>query len=195
VNTVKYGIHLGERDLMDVFEAIERRHSVRAYLPDPVPEEKLARVLEAGRLAPSAANVQPWHFVVVKDVEKRNRLAGGGKWAGFLAEAPIAIVGCGDKEASPKWCVVDTTIALENMVLAATGEGLGTCWIGSFVEAEVKKLLNLPDKYCVVAILSLGFPREKVDLTGKLVRLVKPRKKIGEIVSLDTFGTGFSEKP
>jgi nitroreductase len=81
------------------------------------------------------------------------------------------------------------------MVLAATGEGLGTCWIGSFVEAEVKKLLNLPDKYCVVAILSLGFPREKVDLTGKLVRLVKPRKKIGEIVSLDTFGTGFSEKP
>ena len=63
---------------MDVFEAIERRHSVRAYLPDPVPEEKLARVLEAGRLAPSAANVQPWHFVVVEDVEKRNRLAGGG---------------------------------------------------------------------------------------------------------------------
>ena len=180
---------------MDVFEAIERRHSVRAYLPDPVPEDKLARVLEAGRLAPSAANVQPWHFVVMKDAEKRNRLAEGGKWAGFLAEAPIAIVGCGDKEASPKWCVVDTTIALENMVLAATGEGLGTCWIGSFAEADVKKLLNLPDKYCVVAILSLGFPCEKVDLTGKLVRLVKPRKKMGEIVSLDTFGTGFSEKP
>ena len=195
MNTVKYRVHLGERDLMDVFEAIERRHSVRAYLPDPVPEDKLARVLEAGRLAPSAANVQPWHFVVMKDAEKRNRLAEGGKWAGFLAEAPIAIVGCGDKEASPKWCVVDTTIALENMVLAATGEGLGTCWIGSFAEADVKKLLNLPDKYCVVAILSLGFPCEKVDLTGKLVRLVKPRKKMGEIVSLDTFGTGFSEKP
>jgi len=162
---------------MDVFEAIERRHSVRAYLPDPVPQEKLARVLEAGRLAPSAANVQPWHFVVVKDAEKRNRLAEGEKWTGFLAEAPIAIVGCGDKEASPKWCIVDTTIALENMVLAATGEGLGTCWIGSFVEAEVKKLLNLPDKYCVVAILSLGFPREKLDLERKLLKTARPERE------------------
>jgi len=195
VNTVKHGVHLGEWHLMDVFEAIEKRHSVRAYLADPVPEEKLARVLEAGRLAPSAANVQPWHFVVVNDAEKRNRLAGGGKWAGFLAEAPVAIVGCGDKEASPKWCVVDTTIALENMVLAATGEGLGTCWIGSFVEAEVKKLLNLPDKYCVVAILSLGFPREKLDLERELLRTARPRKRMGEIASLDTFGAGFSEKP
>ena len=84
MNTVKYRIHLGERDLMDVFEAIERRHSVRAYLPDPVPQEKLARVLEAGRLAPSAANVQPWHFVVVKDAEKRNRLAEGENGRDFL---------------------------------------------------------------------------------------------------------------
>ena len=180
---------------MDVFEAIERRHSVRAYLADPVPEEKLARVLEAGRLAPSASNVQPWHFVVVKDAEKRKRLAGGGRWAGFLVEAPIAIVGCGDKEASPKWCVVDTTIALENMVLAATGEGLGTCWIGSFAEADVKKLLGIPDKYCVVAILSLGFPREKLDLARNLLRTARPRKKMEEIASLDRFGAGFSEKP
>ena len=104
-------------------------------------------------------------------------------------------MGCGDKEASPKWCIVDTTIALENMVLAATGEGLGTCWIGSFVEAEVKKLLNLPDKYCVVAILSLGFSREKLDLERKLLKTARPRKKMGEIASLDTFGTGFPEKP
>src|SRR4030042_4225141 len=97
---------------MDVFEAIERRHSVRAYLADSVPEEKLARALEAGRLAPSASNVQPWHFGVVKDAEKRKKLAGGGKRAGFLVFAPVAIVGCGDKEASPKGCVVDTRIAL-----------------------------------------------------------------------------------
>ena len=144
---------------MDVFEAIQKRRSVRAYKSTPIPEEKLMKILEAGRLAPSASNIQPWHFIVVKDPEKRKKLA-KSKWARFLAEAPVVIVGCGNQKASPKWFMVDVAIAMQNMVLAATGEGLGTCWVGSFNEKEVKELLKIPENYRVIALLAVGYPRE-----------------------------------
>lgn len=138
---------------MDVFEAIQKRHSIRAYESSPVPEEKLIKILEAGRLAPSASNIQPWHFIVVRDAEKRKRLA-KARWAKFLAEVPLVIVGCGNQKASPKWFTVDVAIAMQNMVLTATAEGLGTCWIGSFDEGEVKKLL----KFRKIIELSLCWP-------------------------------------
>lgn len=173
---------------MAVFETIQKRHSVRAYLPNHVPKDKLERILEAARLAPSAGNVQPWHFIVVTDIQKRRVLSEGGRFAKFLAEAPVVIVGCGDKEASPKWYVVDMAIAMQNMVLAATGEGLGTCWVGSFNEEQVKRLLNIPEKFGVVALLSVGYHREKLDLTAKAVHFFRRKKKLEKIVSLEEFG-------
>ena len=88
---------------MEVFEAIRRRKSVRAYAPTPVPKEKLERILEAARLAPSAENRQPWYFIVVTDPDKRKRIAKSGIFARFLAKSSIVIVGCGDRKASPKW--------------------------------------------------------------------------------------------
>jgi len=121
---------------MDVFEAIEKRRSIRNYEPTPVPREKLEKILEAARLAPSASNVQPRHFIVVTDVEKREALS-GGMFASFLKQAPVVIVACGDEKKAPKWHAIDVAIAVENMVVAATGEGLGTCWIGSFDENKV----------------------------------------------------------
>ena len=172
---------------MDVFEAIKKRRSVRAYESKPVPEEKLMKILEAGRLAPSAGNIQPWHFIVVRSAEKRKRLA-KARWAKFLAEAPVVIVGCGDQKASPKWFMVDVAIAMQNMVLTATNEGLGTCWVGSFNEDEVKELLKIPENHKVVALLAVGYPREKLDLTGKILHLVRRRKKLEEIVSFEEFG-------
>jgi len=176
---------------MEVFEAIQTRRSIRSYLPDEVPEEKLARILEAARLAPSASNRQPWHFVVVRDAEKRKRLSEGGVFARFLHESPVVIVGCGNKWASPKWYVVDTTIAMQNMVIAATGEGLGTCWIGSFTEKQVKDMLEIPSGFTVVALLAIGYPREEKGLLSKTVRLIKARKKLGEIVSVEKFGNHY----
>ncbi|HPC27687.1 MAG TPA: nitroreductase family protein, partial [Candidatus Methanomethylicus sp.] len=80
---------------MDVFVAVKSRRSVRSYLPDPVPKEKLDRILESARLSPSAMNRQPWHFVVVTDSVKRKALS-SGHFAHFLEEAPVVIVGCGD---------------------------------------------------------------------------------------------------
>src|SRR4030065_1559466 len=145
---------------MEVHQAIEVRKWVRSYLSKPVPEDVLTRVLEAGRLSPSAVNHQPWHFIVVTDPAKRNDMTDGPN-AKFLAESPVVIVGLGDKNKSPKWHVVDTTIALQTMVLAATEEGLGTCWIGSFYQDSIRKLLNVPDNYVIVAMLAVGYPREK----------------------------------
>ncbi|MEM2105981.1 MAG: nitroreductase family protein [Candidatus Bathyarchaeia archaeon] len=173
---------------MDVFEAVQQRRSVRAYDSTPVPKDKLMKILEAARLAPSAGNVQPWHFVVVTDYEKRRKIAESGRFARFLAEAPVVIVGCGDERASPKWYVVDVAIAMQNMVLTATSEGLGTCWIGDFDEKLVKELLRIPENYHVVALLAVGYSREKFDIQGKILHLVRRRKKLKNIVSFEEFG-------
>lgn len=172
---------------MEVFEAVQKRRSIRAYESTPIPEDKLMKILEAGRLAPSAGNIQPWHFIVVRDAEKREKLA-RARWAGFLAQSPVVIVGCGDRKASPEWFMVDVAIAMQNMVLTATSEGLGTCWVGSFNESEVKEMLKIPENYRVVALLALGYPRRKIDLVGKVLRLARRRKKLEEIVSFEEFG-------
>ncbi len=171
-----------------MFEAIRRRRSVRAYATTPVPKKKLEVALEAARLAPSAENRQPWYFVVVTDPEKRKQIARSGMFARFLKEAPAVIVGCGDMKASPKWHVIDVAIAMQNMVLAATAEGLGTCWVGSFNEGLVRRLLKLPERFKVVALLAVGYPREKSDLTAKFVHLVHRRKKLEEIVGFEEYG-------
>ena len=171
---------------MKVFEAVQSRRSIRAYEPRPVPEDVLSRILEAGRLAPSANNRQPWHFIVVKDPEKKKVLS-AGKYAHFLVDTPVVVVGCGDAELSPRWYAVDVTIALQNMVLTATEEGLGTCWIGSFDEDPVRKCLNVPERYKVVAMLAMGYPKDKLDIGAFLVRS-KNRKALKEITSTEEFG-------
>jgi nitroreductase len=180
---------------MDVFEAIQKRHSVRAYLPDALPQDKLERILEAARLAPSAGNTQPWHFLVVTDQQTREKLSKGGGFARFVAEAPVVIVGCGNRKASPNWYVVDTAIALQNMVLAATAEGLGTCWVGSFDEGQVRGLLKIPEDFDVVALLTIGYSSEKLDLGSKMLGLIRKRKKLEEIASLGEFGKPFVQQP
>jgi nitroreductase len=178
---------------MEVFEAIRKRHSVRSYLPDEVSSEKLEKMLEAARLAPSAGNIQPWHFIVVSDRQKRKQLS-KGRYAKFLVESPVVLVGCGDKKASPNWHVVDTAIAMQNMVLTATSEGLAACWIGSFNENQVKELLSIPEKFRVIALLAVGYRREKLELSSKVLHFFRRRKKLQKIVSLEEFGKGYSIK-
>ena len=175
---------------MDVFEAVQQRRSIRAYESTPVPKEKLDKILEAARLAPSASNIQPWHFIVVTDSEKRKKLADNGRYAKFLTESPVVIVGCGDQETSPRWYVVDVTIAMQSMVLTATSEELGTCWVGSFDEKQVKEMLKIPESFRVVALLALGYPREKSDLGRKLIKAIRRRKQLEEIVSYEEYTHG-----
>ena len=180
---------------MEVFEAIQKRKSVRSYEPTPVPDEKLRKVLEAARLAPSAGNFQPWRFIAVLDPQKRRKIARGCRFGHFLAESPVVIVGCGDQKASPHWYAIDTCIAMENLVLAATGEGFGTCWIGAFNEKTIREMLKIPSHLKIVALLALGYPREKLSISAKLAHLIRPRKRLDRIVFLEEYGEKFPAPP
>lgn len=171
---------------MDVFEAIKARRSVRTYLPKEVPKSVISKILEAGRLSPSSMNLQPWHFIVVTDADKRKDLS-EGQYAKFLVDSPLVIVGLSDRKRSPKWHMVDTTIALQTMVLAATAEGLGTCWVVSFYEDRVKKLLKVPDDFTIAAMLAVGYPREREEAVTGSVR-PKNRRPAKDIFSYEEFG-------
>lgn len=172
---------------MDVFEAIHKRKSARAYEATPVSKETLGVVLEAGSLAPSAKNIQPWHFIVVTDKNKRKRLS-KGTYAKFLSEVPAVIVLCGDEEASPDWYIVDVALAGENMVLAATNEGLGTCWVGSFDEKDVQNQLGIPANMRVVALMAIGYAKEKESIARRILSRVQRRKSLNEITSWEMYG-------
>ena len=126
---------------MDIYEAIKERTSIRAYKNEEVDEKKIERILEAARMAPSGKNGQPWTFIVVRNEETRKRLVPACKNQAFVGEAPVVIVACGHEERAYQkmggyWnsTPVDIGIALEHLMLAAAAEGLGTCWIGAFIE-------------------------------------------------------------
>jgi nitroreductase len=172
---------------MDVYDAVQQRRSIRAYQEKPVEREKLEKIMEAARLAPSARNVEPWHFIVVTDKKKRNALS-EGLYAKFVIQAPVVIVACGDKKASPDWCEIDVGLAVENMVLTAVGEGLGTCCVGSFNEQHVKELLKIPANLEVLVMLVVGYSGEKLDLSSKILNLVRTRKTLSEIASEEEYG-------
>jgi nitroreductase len=172
---------------MDVFEATQQRRSIRNYQDKPVEREKLERILEAGRLAPSAKNLEPWHFIAVTDPGKRKGLS-GGTWAKFLTQSPLVIVACGDKKASPDWYAIDVALAVENMVLVATSLGLGTCCVGSFNEKDVKTALKIPENYEVLVMLAVGYPGNHMDLSSKLLNIVRKRKSLSDVASEEEYG-------
>jgi nitroreductase len=149
---------------VEVYDLIRIRKSVRSYLNKPVEKEKLDRVLNAVRLAPSASNRQEWRFVVVADSEKRRRLAEAAGQR-FIAAAPIVIADCAETDGKIMGCglacyPIDVAIAIDHLTLAAVAEGLGTCWIGSFDPDTVRRILGIPEEIVVVELLPLGYPKD-----------------------------------
>jgi len=173
-----------ESSYMDVLRAIETRRSVRKYKPVPVPDGDLKKILEAGRLAPSAGNKQPWGFVVVRDIEMRKGLAEAARNQMWTADAGAFLVVFSDFTNSPggysRWTERDPMIAVENMILAAWSIGYGTCWIGAFDEEKVKPLLGIPKDKKVICLLPIGIPAEAPD--------PKPRRAFKEIFHAETYG-------
>lgn len=166
---------------MDLMEAIRGRRSIRSFLDRPVEEEKLQAVLEAGRLAPSARNMQDWRFIVVRDRTTRLRLAEAARRQAFVGQAPVVIAACGTSDlvmtcGQPAY-VVDVAIGVDHMTLAAFSLGLGTCWIGAFYEDQVKQILGVPDGVRVVALLPLGYPAQAPH--------TMPRKSLAEVVAYE----------
>lgn len=143
--------YVGEGGFMNVIDAIRIRRSVRQYDPRPIPDEVMQRMKDALRLAPSACNKQPWKFVIVSDPDMKKRIAQAANGQRFIAEAPVIVIGVGFPDLAYKGMGghgnsvdIDLAIALDHLTLAAAAEGLGTCWIGSFSEEQVKKLIGAP---------------------------------------------------
>ena len=190
---------------MELLEAIKNRRSIRKYRTDPVDDDKVNTILEAGRWAPSWANTQCWRFVVVRDEKIRAGLADTllkiklpGKEipnpaAGALSAAPVIIVVCAeigksgaghgsDKYETDKgdWFMFDAALAAQNMVLTAHSLGLGTVIIGAFDAAKAEKVINVPDGYRIVTFFPVGVPEQ----AGK----APPRKELADIVIKDRWG-------
>jgi nitroreductase len=174
---------------------INNRQSDRGYVNQPVEKDKLQRILEAGRIAPSACNAQPWKFVVVDDIDLKNKLADttSSKILGmnhFTKQAPVHIVivmeganitsSFGSMVKRKHFPLIDIGIAAEHICLAATAEGLGSCMIGWFDEPTVKKLLKIPRNKRPILIITLGYAENPETRQ-------KRRKTMDEVVSYNVY--------
>ncbi len=167
-------------------DAIRTRRSIRRYKPTPVPESLLKEVLNAARLAPSADNAQPWKIIVVMDEQAKAKLASACNGQKFIAQAPLALVACGLPEEAFQTVggymsshVIDASIALDHLTLAAHAHGLGTCWVAWFKEEKVRELLGIPEDVRVIALTPLGYPDEAPEKT--------PRKNLEELVVYERY--------
>ncbi len=170
----------------DVIDAIRERRSVRRYQARPVPDATLGRLLESAVLAPSAGNVQAWHFYVVKDDERRQAVAAAAHNQLFVAQAPVVLVVCADvprmaqrygARGTGLYLFQDTAAAVQNILLAATAFGLATCWVGSFDEQAVTEALGADaGRLRPMAIIPVGYPAEEPS--------PRPRRPLDEVVTV-----------
>lgn len=151
----------------DVIAAILERRSVRSFKDDPVPRATVGRLIDAARWAPTAGNLQPWQFYVVYDDKKKREIARAALDQKFVNEAPVVIVVCTQPELSAAtyrergrnlYAIQDSAAAAQNIMLAACGYGLGTCWVGAFDETLVIDALDLPRGVLPVVIIPVGYP-------------------------------------
>jgi len=169
---------------MNFLDLAKKRFSVRCYEAKPVPEEVLEKVLEAGHLAPSAANRQPCHLIVVRSEEQRRKL-GITYPRDWFWQAPVIIVVCVEssqawvRSDSKNYADVDGAILVDHMTLCAADLGLGTCWIGAFDPARVRSILNLPPGIEPLAMMPLGYPAEP--------ERAKIRKPLAELIHQETW--------
>jgi nitroreductase len=157
-------------DGKSVYDLIVSRRTVRRFKPQAVPREVLERIVDAGRLAPSASNMQPLAFVVVESREKRERIFPCLKWAAYIApegdprpgQEPAAyVVTLVDTRVREKMFEYDVGAAMENMILAARGEGVGSCWLLSVDRDKVREILGVPAEVRIDCVLALGYPDEE----------------------------------
>ncbi len=181
------------------FDLISTRRSIRKFLGKKVEAEKIKKMLEALRLAPSSSNSQPWHIVLVQDRNKIEQLSkaaplGSRSIISWLKSAPLIFVLTVKKELTHKVAAafghanieIDAGIGGQHLALAAHALGLGACWIGWFNENKIKKLFQIPKNYKVMALIPCGYPGETPQ--------ARSRKEIGEIASFESFGkTAFEE--
>lgn len=170
---------------MSILETAKERYSVRSFQDREIERDKLLYVLEAGRLAPSAVNFQPVHFIVVTEPEEKQKVVEAYP-RGWIDSAPVIIVACADHSVSWKrrdgkdHGDIDVAIAVDHMTLAAAEIGLGSCWVCAFDANLCHELLRLPEHLEVVALLPIGYPK------GERITESK-RKDLEELVSWERY--------
>lgn len=166
-----------------VFDTIKERRTIHRFKDKSVDEEKIRKILNAGRWAPSWTNSQPWRFIIVKNQEVRNQIGDivPTVFTNAIREAPVSIVVSVDTEEDPHHFVEDGATATQNMSLMAESLDLGSTWIGVFSfsgeenssEAKIKEMLELPKTLRIISVLSVGFPRDIPE---------KDRKNLSELI-------------
>lgn len=169
---------------MELQAVMRTRRSVRAYLPAAIAADKLKRIFENVQMAPSANNMQPWYFYLVRQPDLKRQIARLTFGHRFIAQAPLTVLCCGKSyPASYSWIgrnlyLIDCAIAMDHLTLAARNEGLGTCWIGDFDQDGIRKLLKLPAGQDVIMLSPLGQPADQ-----NAFRPTQRRRPLASIVS------------
>ncbi|MEM2912241.1 MAG: nitroreductase family protein [Candidatus Bathyarchaeia archaeon] len=200
----------------DVIEAIKKRRTIRSYLPDPIPNEYINLILDAARWAPSAANLQPWQFIIVKNektrkciqelVEENRKLtievqkepfkSGFSKYrTEWICGAPVHIVVCIDPNKTAPHVGGEETYkhaagaAIQNLMLAAHSLGLGSCWLSMFNKDKLKTLLGIPSEMDIAGVITVGYPKYIPETPETTKRYGgKPRRELEEIVFYEKYG-------
>ncbi|MBI2564490.1 nitroreductase family protein [Candidatus Woesearchaeota archaeon] len=174
---------------MDALVCLNSRRSIRSFKQDNVEFEKIINIIDAGKSAPSAGNIQDWKFIIVVDSEKKEKLAEASSEQMWMSEAPVHIVVCSEPVKNERmygergkkvYSLQNSAAAAENMLLAAHAQGLGACWVGAFLESSVKKILDIPKKATPQSILVVGYPRGKPE--------IKPKLSIQDVLFFETWG-------
>ncbi|MFY9114350.1 MAG: nitroreductase family protein [Dethiobacteria bacterium] len=174
---------------MDILTALQNRRSIRRFREGGIAEETLNLILDAARVAPSWKNMQCWRFIVVRDDKKKRALAEtlheGNPAVEAIIQAPVVIVQCADPMDSgiidgKEYYLLDAGIAMQQLILAAHAQGLGTCWVAWFDEDKVRAVCRIPSAYKVVAMTPLG--------VGAQEPAARPRKKLEEIAFKEEWG-------
>ena len=165
---------------MEVFEAVRTVLAVRGYRDRQVPAQVRDRVIEAGRLAGSSMNRQPWHFIVVEEHGTLRQLATIMTSGPYIADASFAVVDA--IEVASAHAVSDASRAIQNMILTAWSDGVGSNWVGFGPLPEVQRLLGLPNTHAALAVVPFGYP------SAPIGRGTKERKPLGAVASRERFG-------
>ncbi len=191
---------------MSVYELILKRRTIRRFKPRPIPAELLNKLMNGARLAPSGANLQPLEFIIVNSTELVNKVFPTLKWAGYIAPAGnppegrrpmVYLIILINSEIKPKNGEVDTAAAIENMILTALEDGVGSCWLGSIDREQLRTMFDIPQKYRIDSVLALGYPDESpvVEEAKDSIKYWKddqgvlhvPKRKLTDIVHYNRF--------
>ena len=191
---------------MSLYDLVISRRTIRQFKPDPIPEELLQKIVNGARLAPSGANLQPLEFIVVNREDMRKRLFSCLRWAAYIApegnpkpgNEPVAyVVILVNKEIRKKGYEYDAGAAVENMILVAWEQGIGTCWLALVEREKVREILEIPESYRIDSVLALGYPAEEpvVEEMKESVKYWKdkagslhvPKRKLENIIHFNKF--------